>query len=164
MSGYTQLEVPVPLSSSSSGTPQGSSPAHRSLFPSSLGSHCHLGCICQGSLCILIIYFPHGAWPSLLHRARTDGCSLSLQQQIVSIYLSFPKCLCGSHDFPEPPTWVEQRPLTFAVREGLCPLPLVQTILHRIPDYLEARITEQTDFGARLSISWSSSQVWYGAF
>lgn len=56
---------------SSNGTPQGGSPAYRSLFHSSLGPCYHLGCICQGGLCILIIHLPHGTWPSLLHRART---------------------------------------------------------------------------------------------
>lgn len=91
-----------------------------------------------------------------------DKCLLQWSGR--SIYLAFRTGFYGCPNFPEPPRWVKQRLLTFTVRERLCPLPLVQTELHRIPHYLEAGITGQADFGARLSISRRSSQVRYGSF
>ena len=48
---------------------------------------------------------------------------------------------------------LQRRQLTFTERQRLCPLSLIQAILHGVPDHLEAWITEQTDFGAWLYIS-----------
>lgn len=77
---------------------------------------------------------------------------------------SIPRVLIWVPQLPRATEWAGQRLLTFTMREWLCPLPLVQTILYRIPDHLEARVTEQTDFGTWLSISGCRSQVRHGSF
>jgi hypothetical protein len=153
MSRDIQLKTPVSLSSSSNGTAQGGSPPYRVLIPlvsSSLPApQMHLSGV------FLHPHHPRPAWclaQSLRAGAQT-GHLLCLWQYMMSICLAFPKFSSGSHSFPEPPSRLNNRLLTFTVGEWLCPLPLVQTILHRIPNHLEARITEQTDFGAWLSIS-----------
>lgn len=65
-------------------------------------------------------------------------------------YAAFPKHFLWSNIFQELLKCLQQRQLTFTVGEWLCPLSLIQTVLHRVPDHLEAWITEQTDFGAWL--------------
>lgn len=62
-------------------------------------------------------------------------------------------CSLGANVFQELLKCLQQRQLTFTARQWLCPLSLIQAILLRVPDHLEARITEQTDFGAWLYVS-----------